>query len=182
MAVCCTSILDLACVNYCDAFSLGTTVPTTGTYEIDIQQPTVARFFLTLTAGATFLITNSFNEDAVSLFSIKQPNGTAFTLNGADCFKIENLPAMTQGTTVPVCCTPGIALSITGDAVTTDFVLTHSLDSRDVQVEIFEAQGDFNKVVIDTELTSVNTVTIKFPAMAVPGVGTNYGVNIIKVA
>lgn len=182
MAACCTSITDLGCTNYCDTFSLGTTVPTTGTYEIDIFQPTVARFFVTLTAGATFLITNTFNEDAVSLFGIKNPNGTTFTLNGADCFKIENIPAMTQGTTVPVCCTPGFVGTITGDAVTTDFVITHALNSRNVQVEVFESQGDFNQIAVDTELTSVNSTTIKFSAFAIPGVGTNYSVNVIKVA
>lgn len=77
--------------------------------------------------------------------------------------------------------TTGFSGMITGDDNTQNFIITHSLGSRAVQVEVFEDFGNYNKVTVDTELTSTDSVTIKFPALAVPGVGENYKVNIIKV-
>jgi hypothetical protein len=49
-----------------------------------------------------------------------------------------------------------------GDGTNVDFVLTHNMDTRDVEVVIRENAGTFRKVLTDVEMTSVNTVTVKF--------------------
>lgn len=49
-----------------------------------------------------------------------------------------------------------------GDATNVDFVLTHNMNTRDVEVAIRENAGTFRKVLTDVEMTSVNTVTVKF--------------------
>lgn len=49
-----------------------------------------------------------------------------------------------------------------GDGTNVDFVLTHNMNTRDVEVAIRENAGAFRKVLTDVEMTSVNTVTVKF--------------------
>jgi hypothetical protein len=52
--------------------------------------------------------------------------------------------------------------TITGNNSTTDFVITHSLNSRDVIVQTFTNTGSYETVEVAVERTSINTVTIKF--------------------
>lgn len=49
-----------------------------------------------------------------------------------------------------------------GDGSATDYVLTHSLNTRDVTVQVAEKASPYAVVLADVELTSVNTVTVKF--------------------
>lgn len=48
-----------------------------------------------------------------------------------------------------------------GNGSATSFILTHSLNSRDVHVSIFD-NTTYNEVVADVQATTVNTVTISF--------------------
>jgi hypothetical protein len=49
-----------------------------------------------------------------------------------------------------------------GDGAATAFVLTHSLNTRDVTVQVAEKASPYAIVLADVELTSVNTVTVSF--------------------
>lgn len=49
-----------------------------------------------------------------------------------------------------------------GDGSATSFVLTHNLNSKDVVVSIRETASPYAMVITDVEMTTVNTVTVKF--------------------
>lgn len=49
-----------------------------------------------------------------------------------------------------------------GDGSATSFTLTHNLNSRDVVVSIRESASPYAMVITDVEMTTVNTVTVKF--------------------
>ena len=51
-----------------------------------------------------------------------------------------------------------------GDAAATSFVITHNLNTRDVAVTLRETAAPYAIVMTDVELTSVNTLTVKFAA------------------
>lgn len=68
------------------------------------------------------------------------------------------------------------ASDITGDGVTTSYPIFHSLATRDVIVNIYDL-SDYEKVYVDCEMTSTNSVTVKFSQA--PALGTNYRVVII---
>lgn len=63
--------------------------------------------------------------------------------------------AVTPGTVVKY------AASI-GDGVATSFVVTHNMNTQDVEVFIREVASPFAQVLTDVEITSVNTITVKF--------------------
>jgi len=44
----------------------------------------------------------------------------------------------------------------------TVFTVTHNLNTRDVQIQVYEAAAEWNNVEVDTERTTVNTTTIRF--------------------
>jgi phage-related tail fiber protein len=48
-----------------------------------------------------------------------------------------------------------------GNGAATSFVLTHNLNTRDVQVNVYLNSGTYEQVVADVEHTSVNTVTVR---------------------
>lgn len=48
-----------------------------------------------------------------------------------------------------------------GDGSATSYVLTHNLNTQDVQVFVRRASAPFDEVLADIELTSVNSVTIR---------------------
>lgn len=54
--------------------------------------------------------------------------------------------------------------ALVGDTLATDWTVTHSLGTRDVQVEIYEAAAPYAKVIADVEHTSTSAVTVKFAA------------------
>lgn len=49
-----------------------------------------------------------------------------------------------------------------GNGSDTDIVLTHNLGTRDVAVEVYRNTSPYDKVVVDNERTSVDSVTLKF--------------------
>lgn len=66
---------------------------------------------------------------------------------------------------------------ISGDATATAFVITHSLGTRDVQVQVYDAASPYDTVEVDVERTSTSTCTIRFAAA--PAVGVSYKVVIV---
>ena len=67
--------------------------------------------------------------------------------------------------------------TIVGDAVTTNFVITHNLGTRDVSVTVYESVSPWAEVGVTIERTSVDTVTVKF-AVA-PIVSEDYSVVVV---
>lgn len=63
-----------------------------------------------------------------------------------------------------------------GNGALTSFVLTHNLNSREVVVMIRETASPYAQVITDVEMTTVNTVTVKF---AVAPTSNQYTVTII---
>lgn len=53
-------------------------------------------------------------------------------------------------------------LTTVGDGVTTDFVVTHSLGTRDIGVIVYLASGTYAEVEPDVEHTTIDTVTLRF--------------------
>lgn len=63
-----------------------------------------------------------------------------------------------------------------GDGTKTSFVVTHNLNSRDVVITIRETGTPYAQVITDVEMTTVNTVTVKF---AVAPTSAQYTITII---
>lgn len=51
-----------------------------------------------------------------------------------------------------------------GDGSATTYTLTHNLGTKDVTVQLFENNEDYDQVEADVQRTSTNTVTVKFAA------------------
>lgn len=51
-----------------------------------------------------------------------------------------------------------------GDGSATSYAITHNLNTRDVVVRVYETAGNFREVLCETQLTSVNQVTLVFSA------------------
>lgn len=49
-----------------------------------------------------------------------------------------------------------------GDAAATSIVVTHNFNTKDVQVGVFEVGGSFREILVETQHTSVNSVTLIF--------------------
>lgn len=49
-----------------------------------------------------------------------------------------------------------------GDTTSTSFTVTHNLNTRDVQVDIYEAGAPYGTVIADVDYSTTNTVTVKF--------------------
>lgn len=49
-----------------------------------------------------------------------------------------------------------------GDGTATSFTVTHNFNTRDVQVDVFRASGNFDRVIVDVNLISFNAVQIVF--------------------
>ena len=56
-----------------------------------------------------------------------------------------------------------------GDATNTSFVVTHSLNSQEVIIQIREIASPYAVILTDIEMTSVNTVTIRFSTAPTSG-------------
>lgn len=69
------------------------------------------------------------------------------------------------------------AFAINGTGAAASFILTHSLNTRDVSIYVRENFGNYEEVFVDKQHTDVNNVTIKFAAA--PANGENYVVVII---
>lgn len=66
---------------------------------------------------------------------------------------------------------------IAGDAIETSFVITHSLGTREVQVQVYDAASPYDTVEVDVERTSTSTSTIRFAKA--PAVGVAYKVVVV---
>jgi hypothetical protein len=49
-----------------------------------------------------------------------------------------------------------------GDGAATSYVLTHNLNTRDVIVDVHYAASTYDKIIVDVQMTTVNTVTVIF--------------------
>lgn len=49
-----------------------------------------------------------------------------------------------------------------GDGSATQYVVTHNLNTRDVQASVYRNSGAYDEVLTDVEYTTVNSVTIRF--------------------
>jgi hypothetical protein len=49
-----------------------------------------------------------------------------------------------------------------GDGSTSNIALTHNLGTRDVKVEVYRNSSPYDTIIVDTERTDTNTVTLKF--------------------
>jgi len=49
-----------------------------------------------------------------------------------------------------------------GDGSATSIAVTHNLNTRDVEVEVYRNSGNFDTVMVETQRTSVNAVTLLF--------------------
>jgi hypothetical protein len=49
-----------------------------------------------------------------------------------------------------------------GDGSATSYVITHNLNTRDVEVEVYRNSGNFDTVLAEVQRTSVNSITILF--------------------
>lgn len=49
-----------------------------------------------------------------------------------------------------------------GDGSATSYVITHNLNSRDVEVEVYRNSGNYDTVLVEIQRTSVNSITLLF--------------------
>lgn len=56
-----------------------------------------------------------------------------------------------------------------GNGVATSFVVTHNLNSRDVVITIRETASPYAQVITDVEMTTLDTVTVKFASAPTSG-------------
>ncbi|MDF2841759.1 MAG: phage-related protein [Herbinix sp.] len=59
--------------------------------------------------------------------------------------------------------------SVVGDGTATSFVLTHNLNTRDLSVTLRETDAPYAVVFTDVEMTSVDTITVKFAVAPAAG-------------
>ena len=56
-----------------------------------------------------------------------------------------------------------------GDGAATSYVITHNLATKDVTVQIFETNADYNQIEADVQHTSMSTITVKFASAPTAG-------------
>lgn len=56
------------------------------------------------------------------------------------------------------------AVQVIGDASATSYTVTHNLNTRDLEVQVYRNSGAYDRVSVDTENTTLNAVTVKFAA------------------
>lgn len=56
-----------------------------------------------------------------------------------------------------------------GDGTATQFTVTHNFNTRDVQVQIYRTSGNFDLVIADIDLTSLNAARITFNSAPAAG-------------
>lgn len=47
-----------------------------------------------------------------------------------------------------------------GDGAATSYVLTHNLNTRDVEIEVYRNSGNFDTLLVEVQRTSVNSITV----------------------
>jgi hypothetical protein len=52
--------------------------------------------------------------------------------------------------------------ALIGDGAATSYVVTHNLNTRDVECEVYRNSGNFDTVLVEIQRTSVNSITLLF--------------------
>ena len=52
--------------------------------------------------------------------------------------------------------------TLIGDGVTTNIVINHNSGTRDINVEVIRASSPYDVVKVDVEMTTTNSVTLRF--------------------
>lgn len=117
---------------------------TTGTITIGSTSLTFAQFG----AGSTYTAGNGLQLGG-SAFSVKLPGSSGLTADGTGTY-IDKTIVMTR-----------YAADI-GDGSTTSIVVTHSLGTKDVQVQIYDKTTPFAQVECDVAHTSTSAITLVF--------------------
>lgn len=84
---CCSSILDIGCIGFCDTISTGVTAPASDTYVISVVGSGGYASYV-FTAGQEITFTNPFNEDSTVIFQILR-DGAVISSGIYDCFQVE---------------------------------------------------------------------------------------------
>lgn len=103
---------------------------------------------------------------------------TDFTSNTVVTFTFAVAPAVGTMYVVSIART-STAYRIQGDGATTAFTITHNQGTRNILVGIRQNFSPFNKVVVPTAFTTVNTITVTFGAA--PSSSQSYSVSIIPI-
>lgn len=118
MDCCEEGINNLGCWQSCDVIEIGVLASQTGVYTIELQPTGTQIFQTTNTAGTPLVFSNGFNEDGISVFKILQPDGTYLSIDGVDCFQIQNSvaknPALADVDVEPVECVCTYDIQIQG--------------------------------------------------------------------
>ena len=118
----------------------------------------------TLTAGAG--LTGGGDLSTNRAFDIGAGTGIAVA---ADAVSVDFTTAIATGTTIPRKYTTPSTLA--GNAVySTGEVVTHNLNTRNVLVTVVNINAPYNRVEVDWEATTVNTVTLRYS----PALGAGY--------
>lgn len=67
--------------------------------------------------------------------------------------------------------------TLSGDGTTTSFTVTHSFNTKDVIVFVYEVSSPYQQVFVDIAMTSTTAITVTFASA--PASGTNYKVVIL---
>lgn len=67
--------------------------------------------------------------------------------------------------------------TVTGDGATTSFAVTHNFNTRDVVVNVYDSNGNYDNVLIDIYRPTVNGISIEFASA--PAVGEDYSVVVL---
>ena len=93
---------------------------------------------------------------------------TAQTTQGVYQIKWDKNGHITGASSTPVTILAKKVLTVTGDGSTTEFALSHGLNTKDVIVQVYDIDSD-EAVVTDIETTSTSSVTIAFGSAPVTG-------------
>lgn len=83
---CCVTITDLGCSRSCSTIDTGEVATIAGNYIIDLS-PGGGYIILTLEVDEPIAFENVFNEDSITIFQIRNPNGDL--LNDGECWQVK---------------------------------------------------------------------------------------------
>lgn len=87
---CCDSIKDLGCFGHCEEIVTGLTATATGAHTIDILDGNYKE--INFTNGNPITFENFFNEDMITIFSVRDVNGDVMLLGSDNCFQVMTKP------------------------------------------------------------------------------------------
>lgn len=101
--------------------------------------------------GTTAPAASESTAGILELATQGETDGGADDLRAITALKLKNSPfsAKRYGTAV-------------GDGTSTSIAVTHNLNSREVQVEVYRNSGNYDTVLVEVRRTSVNVITLVF--------------------